>query len=61
MTMQWDELFALARELDHQANAVNGRIDPQKALQLVRIVLALATGARLETDPHPRHSRRLES
>jgi len=58
MTKQWDELFALARELDHQANAVNARIDPDKALRLARVVLEVALGVRLETDSH---SRRLES
>jgi len=49
----WDELFALAREIDHEANTVNGTINSEKAQQLARIVLALGPYARIEIDSHP--------
>ena len=53
MTNLWDELFVLAREIDHQANAVNATVDSEKARQLARIVLALGPHARIEIDSHP--------
>jgi hypothetical protein len=60
MTNLWDELFELARDIDHQANAANATIDTEKARQLARIVLALGPDARIEIDSHP-FQRRFES
>jgi hypothetical protein len=57
MTKQWDELFALAREIEH-AIVAGATVDREKAKRLARIVLALGSAVRVETD---RQSRRLES
>jgi hypothetical protein len=57
MTKQWDELFALAREIE-QAIVAGATVDPEKTQRLARIVLALGSPVRVEVD---RQSRRLES
>jgi hypothetical protein len=40
MTNRWDDLAALAKEIEH-ALSIGAAVDPDKARQLARLVLAL--------------------
>ena len=60
MTMKWNDVVALAREIQH-ARSTGEEIDPEKARRLARGVLALKNGPLEAPELAARHVRRAKA